>query len=263
MKSLFISPNAQRLFMPTLPLGLALVAVVVLGTMAVRAAELPIKDGQKIAFMGDSITEAGAGAPTGYVNLVIRGLEANGIKATAIPAGMSGHRATQMFRRLDRDVLSKKADWMTLSCGVNDIGFRDKGVPLALFKESVTKIIDQCQAAGVRVMILTATMTGEDQPNPTNQKLIAYNEILRTLAKERNCLLADLNADMQAAIAKAGVEKKGRVLTSDGVHMNPAGNQMMATGVLKAFGLSAEQIEKSQKSWTDAAPAAAPGSKAK
>ena len=112
-------------------------------------------------------------------------------------------------------------------------------------------------------MILTATMTGEDQPNPTNQKLIAYNEVLRTLAKEKNCLLADLNADMQTAIAKAGVEKKGRVLTRDGVHMNPAGNQMMAAGVLKAFGLSAEQIEKSQKSWTDAAPAAAPGSKAK
>jgi len=110
MRELFVSPNTERLNMPTLLLGLALVAAAVLGTMAVRAAELPVKDGQKIAFMGDSITEAGSQDPAGYVNLVIRGLEANGIKATAIPAGMSGHRATQMFRRLDRDVLSKKPD---------------------------------------------------------------------------------------------------------------------------------------------------------
>jgi len=219
-------------------------------TTALGASELPIKDGQKIAFMGDSITEGGANDPSGYVNLVIRGLEANGIKATAIPAGISGHRATQMLRRLDRDVLNK-ADWMTLSCGVNDVGFRDKGVPLALFKESVAKIIDQCQAAGVQVMVLTATMTGEDQANPTNQKLIGYNEILRALAREKHCLLADLNTDMQTAVKIAGAAAKGRALTCDGVHMNAAGNRMMATGVLKAFGLSTAQIARAEKSWVD------------
>ena len=64
------------------------------------------------------------------------------------------------------------------------------------------------QATGVKVMILTATMTGEDQSNPTNQKLIAYNEALRTLTGQKHCLLADLNADMQAAVKSTGAEKK-------------------------------------------------------
>ena len=31
--------------------------------------------------------------------------------------------------------------------------------------------------------------------------------------------------------------------------MNPAGNRMMATGVLRGFGLSAEQIQKAQADW--------------
>ena len=31
--------------------------------------------------------------------------------------------------------------------------------------------------------------------------------------------------------------------------MNPDGNKMMATGVLKAFGLSSAQLKKAQKSW--------------
>lgn len=116
--------------------------------------------------------------------------------------------------------------------------------------------MEKCQAAGIKVMILTSTMIGEDQPNANNQKLVLYNDFLRTLAKEKKCLLADLNADMQAAIATAGAEKKGNLLTGDGVHMNPAGDQMMAAGVLKAFGLTAEQLEKAKKSWAE--PARAP-----
>ena len=221
---------------------------------ALRAADLQVKEGQKIAFMGDSITQAGA-APKGYVTLVIRGLEAVGVKTTAIPAGISGHKSNNMLERLERDALSKKPDWMTLSCGVNDVWHGANGVPLDAYKVNITKIVDQCQAAGVKVMILTSTMIGEDEPNPTNQKLIAYNEFLRTLAKEKKCLLADLNADMQAIIAKAGPEKKGNILTSDGVHMAPAGNEMMATGVLRAFGLSDEQIAKAKESWADPKPA--------
>lgn len=221
-----------------------------LGGSFVRAQDLPIKDGQKIAFMGDSITQGGSHGPKGYVNMVVSGLEANGIKAVCIPAGISGHKSNDMLARLDRDVVSKKPDWMTLSCGVNDVWHGARGVPLDKYKENITKIVDTCQSAGIKVMILTSTMIGEDQPNANNQKLVAYNDFLKELAKEKKCLLADLNADMQAAIAKKDPAKKGNLLTADGVHMNPAGNQMMATGVLKAFGLNAEQIAKAEKKWS-------------
>ena len=208
-------------------------------------AEIAVASGQKIAFLGDSITQGGVG-PQGYVTLVMRGLEANGVKAACIPAGISGHKSNDMLGRLNNDVLAKKPDWMTLSCGVNDVWHGANGVPLDKYKENITKIVDQCQAAGVKVMILTSTMIGEDQPNPNNQKLVAYNDFLRALAKDKKCLLADLNAEMQAAIAKAGPDKKDNLLTVDGVHMNPAGNVMMAAGVLKGFGLSAAQISKAQ-----------------
>lgn len=224
---------------------------------ALVGGEIAVKEDQKIAFMGDSITQAGAG-PKGYVTLVIKSLEAAGVKTTAIPAGISGHKSNNMLERLDRDALSKKPDWMTLSCGVNDVWHGANGVPLDQYKINITKIVDQCQTVGVKVMILTSTMIGEDQPNPNNQKLAVYNDFLKELAKEKKCLLADLNADMQAIITKAGAEKKGNILTGDGVHMNPAGDQMMALGVLKAFGLSDEQLVKAKASWADPAPKPAP-----
>lgn len=227
----------------------AIFALAGMTATTVSAADIAVKDGQKIAFMGDSITQAGAG-PKGYVRLVISGLGANDVKATAIPAGISGHKSNQMLDRLDRDALNKKPDWMTLSCGVNDVWHGANGVPLDKYKENITKIVEKCEAAGVKVMILTSTMIGEDQPNANNQKLVAYNDFLKALAKEKKCLLADLNADMQAAIAKVGPEKKGNLLTGDGVHMNTAGNKMMATGVLRAFGLNAEQIAKAEQAWS-------------
>jgi hypothetical protein len=154
-----------------------------------------------------------------------------------------------MLDRLGRDVLSKKPDWMTLSCGVNDVWHGARGIPLPRYKSNITEIVTRAKAAGVKVMILTSTMIGEDQPNENNQKLTAYNEFLRQLAKEEECPLADLNADMQAALKGAGTPRQGNLLTTDGVHMNPFGNVMMAAGVLRAFGLSDAQMQKARAHW--------------
>lgn len=213
-------------------------------------AEPAVKTGQTIAFLGDSITQGGASNASGYVRLVISGLEANGIKATMIPAGISGHKSNQMLERLDKDVLAKKPDWMTLSCGVNDVWHGANGVPLDAYEKNITAIVERAQAAGIRVMILTATMIREDAGNSENQKLAPYNAFLRQLAADKKCLLADLNADMQAAL-KPGQHHEPQ-LTSDGVHMNPLGDRMMARGILRAFGLSDAELKKADDFWLSA-----------
>lgn len=201
----------------------------------------------KVAFLGDSITEQGAGTAGGYARLVVSGLEANGAKVTPVFAGISGHKSTDMLARLERDVLSKKPDWMTLSCGVNDVWHGTAGVPLDKYQANITSIVDQAQAAGVKVIILTATVI-QEVDNADNQKLALYNDFLRTLAAEKKCALADLNADMWKAI-KEGKNPEGRLLTGDGVHMNIDGNRLMATGVVKAFGLDDAQMQKAKEAW--------------
>jgi lysophospholipase L1-like esterase len=179
-------------------------------------------------------------------------LEANGVTVTPIGAGVSGHKSNQMLARLEKDVISKKPEWMTLSCGVNDVWHGANGVPLDAYKKNITEIVDKAQAAGIKVMILTSTMIGEDQSNANNQKLATYNEFLRELAKEKKCLLGDLNAEMQETLKKMDANPKANTLTGDGVHMNPLGDMMMATGVLKGFGLNEEQLKKAQDKWLDA-----------
>ena len=210
---------------------------------------IAVTSGEKIAFLGDSITAAGR-RPGGYCQLVLAALKDHGIEAIPVFAGIGGHKSNQMLARLEKDVLRHKPDWMTLSCGVNDVWHGARGVDLPSYKKNITAIVDQAQAAGVKVMLLTSTMIREDQANALNQKLAPYNDFLKALAKEKKCLLADLNADMQAALKEFPPDApKGKQLTSDGVHMNKAGNVMMARGVAKAFGLSDKQLDESAKKW--------------
>ena len=231
---------------------------------------LAVKSGEAIAFLGDSITAGGA-QKNGYITFVMDALNKEGLNVTSIPAGKSGHKSTDMLGRLDADVLSKKPQWMTLSCGVNDVwhfklklGQRTfQGVPLEDYKKNIRQIIEKAQAAGVKVMILTSTMIGEDPERELNKNLIPYNEFLREIAKEKKCLLADLSKDMHEQLKQIpDVKGKAKMfgepeyardiqnkLTTDGCHMNVKGNIMMAKGILRAFGLSEEKIAAAEKTW--------------
>lgn len=247
---------------------------ILLTTLAFTAcalrAELAIKSGETMAFMGDSITEGG-NKKGGYVSLVMAALKSNGLNIQHIPAGKSGNKSTDMLARLDQAVISKKPQWMTLSCGVNDVwhfklvlGNRTfEGVSIEDYKKNITAILDKAKAADIKVVILTSTMIGEDPTKELNQMMIPYNDFLRQMAKERNLPLADLNTDMQAQLKTIpdvpgkpkyfGKEFYGgdvqNKLTTDGCHMNAEGNKMMARGVLRALGMTTDQLAAAEKSW--------------
>lgn len=222
-----------------------LLAAICLCSFAAFAAPV-VKDGEKIAFLGDSITQFGD-RPDGYVRLVMDGLKRAGVNAVAIPAGVSGNKSNDMLRRLP-GVLVKKPDWLLLSCGVNDVGHGKNGVELPDFEKNISSILDQAKAAGVKVMILTPTACGEQPGNANNKKLAGYCEFLRKEAADRKLLLADLNRKMQDELT-AKKNLKGLKLTIDNLHMNGYGNQMMAAGVLETFGVTPAEVESSRKEW--------------
>lgn len=222
----------------------------VLACAPARAAEstLALKGGEKVAFLGDSITAQGWSQPGGYVRLVAAGLKANGVEITSLPAGVSGNSSKDMLARYSRDVLEKKPDWVTISCGVNDVWHGDRGVALEDYQKNMTSLVDQAQAVGIQVMLLTATPIMEEPENAFNAKLADYNAFLRVLAAEKHCLLADPNAAALAAIAAA--PKPRRTLTVDGVHPNPHGAELIAVSVLEAFGFDNSQVSKARAAWS-------------
>ena len=228
---------------------LAAIAASMLAIAASAAEPVMVKEGDKIAFLGDSITQFG-NRPAGYVNLVMKGLEVAGVtNAVKIPAGVYGHKSDNMRGRLQKDVLDKHPQWMTLSCGVNDVWHGARGVPLDAYKANISNILDRCAEAGVKVVVLTATMIGEDPNNGYNRKLAAYNGFLREEAATRDLPLADLYADMRSLLKTYPPEATGNKLTVDGVHMAWDGDRMMARGILLALGVSKGKIPEIEAAW--------------
>jgi lysophospholipase L1-like esterase len=205
-----------------------------------------VEDGQTVAFLGDSITGLGWMLPGGFLHLVTDGLAANGIHTTPICAGVAGNRSNDMLARVDSDVISKKPDWMLLSCGVNDVW--SKTIELDAFKTNITAIVDKAQAAGIKVMILTPTPINETSTE-FNPKLAGYVDFMKELAKERNLPCADVNRAWVDYLAANPDPANHNILTVDGVHPNPDGYQLFAKTILAAFGATPDQIATADKAW--------------
>lgn len=215
-----------------------------------------VQTGEKLAFLGDSIT-AGGGDYGYYCRLVIHGLKRNGVDAApGVFAGISGNTSADMLARLDKDVLVHKPDWVILAAGVNDIWHGDPTVKIGVFqpkpgmgvgledyRKNVTTIADRCAAAGAKLVLTTITPILEDPQFKLNIKAQAYNAFLHDLAKELNLRIAPLHEDMFAEIAK------GTRLTSDGVHPTEVGHRLMAKGILHTLGLSKSDTDELEKEW--------------
>ena len=202
--------------------------------------------GPKIAFLGDLVT---TGLPAGYAQQVIRGLEANGIKASMILVGNAGP-SDRMLAQLDEEVIATKPDLMVLNCGVSD-AWGERSIDQ--YREAMRGIVEKAQAAKIRVVIATSTMADEDPSQRFNKAITGYNTFLRELAKENKCMLADFDMPTAVSVAGGGAQsKRGRVvLVSDYVYLNPLGNQLMALCILKTLGLNPTQIQTARNSWID------------
>jgi acyl-CoA thioesterase-1 len=210
-----------------------------------------LKGVHRIVCLGDSITEQG-GQPGGYVNLLQRYLSAlyPVHQIQVFNAGISGHKATDMQARFQRDVLSKNPDLVTISVGVNDVwhGFYDnhpagdgpRGVALPLYREKLLEMVNAAKAAKAKVALVSPTLIYENLSGPENAKLDTYVAEMRSIAKERGCIFVDLNSAFKDLV-RAYQKRAGHtsnLLTVDGVHMNPAGNRVMTSGILRAFGVA-------------------------
>ncbi len=209
-----------------------------------------LKDGDVFVFLGDSITQAGA-QPEGYVSLFQLFCDVNGYEIKIVNAGIGGHKSNDMLARLEKDVLSHKPNWVSISCGVNDVwhSFSPNltGVPLPDYQKNMTEIVDRCLQSGAKVILLTATPIMEKIDSPENQKLKDYNEFLRQLAKEKKIILCDLNQTFTQWYKQKLNDEN--LMTTDGVHMNPRGNRVMATEIVKSLGAKANELAQAKKRW--------------
>lgn len=232
--------------MPT-PRLLTLAALVLIPA-ALRAGgdagRVPLQKGDRVVFLGDSIT-AGGVRPGGYVTLVKEALakQSPDLGVEVIGAGISGNKVPDLQKRLERDVLSKKPGVVVIYIGINDVWHGEKdparGTDPARFEEGLKEVVGRCTAAGARVLLCTPTVIGElpGKANALDAKLDQYAELSRKVAREAKVPLCDLRrAFLDHEEAQNAGKKDRGVLTTDRVHLNDAGNRLVAETILKHLG---------------------------
>jgi acyl-CoA thioesterase-1 len=228
--------------------------------------EVAIKNGDTLGLLGDSITVAGE-RDGGYGQLVKSGLAAHSIRITAHFDAASGANSQNLIERSAVAAIARKPRILTISCGVNDAKSGGNQCPLEKFRENIATIIDRAAAQGIRVLVLTTTAWESHAADAWNMNIAAkrneeikpYNDCLRALAKDKHCLLVDMNAAFVAYI-QANDGSRGFLTNADGIHPSPAGHRLMALTLLRAFGLGEAQLVTVQKRWDEeqAARPAAP-----
>jgi isoamyl acetate esterase len=203
----------------------------------------PLKKGERIVFLGDSITQAGVGK-TGYVTLIKNTLaeKHKDLGIEVIGAGISGNKVPDLQKRLDKDVLSKKPTLVVIYIGINDVWHSEmkppRGTPKDVYEAGLKDIIGKIKDAGARVVLCTPTVIGEKKAgtNKLDAQLDEYADISRKVAKETGVQLCDLRKAFADHLHENNPDDKEKgVLTGDRVHLNEAGNKLVAETILKAI----------------------------
>jgi len=195
----------------------------------------------KVIFFGDSITRAGVN-PGGYITLMQETVrEYTNPKYELIGAGIGGNKVYDLFLRFEDDVLSKRPDVVVIYIGVNDVWHKQTsqtGTDLNKFTAFYIAMITKLQSAGIKVIVCTPAVIGEriDFSNSLDGDLNQYSNTIRELAAKYNCGLIDLRkAFLDYNLNNNPENKESGILTTDRVHLNPAGNKLVADLMLKAL----------------------------
>ncbi len=197
---------------------------------------------KKVVFFGDSITQAGVG-PTGYITKLQKLIDQKGEmqKFELFGAGIGGNKIYDLYLRHEADVLAKNPDHVVIYVGVNDVWHKKTygtGTDPDKFEKFYQALIQKFLDNKIKVTLTTPACIGEknDFSNDSDGDIIQYSKIIRGLATKNKLNLVDLNKQFHDYSLNNNPENKDKgILTTDRVHLNEAGNQLVAEAMYEAI----------------------------
>jgi isoamyl acetate esterase len=198
---------------------------------------------KKIVFFGDSITQMGVNKG-GYIDRMQTALSDMGAqgKYELIGAGVGGNKVYDLYLRMEEDVLDKRPSVVVIYVGINDVWHKTSGTGTDIdkYEKFYVAIIKKLQAKKIKVAVCTPSVIGEKKGNgnPQDADLNAYSDVIRRLAGSMDCTLIDLRKTfLEYEEANNPDNKESGILTTDRVHLNDKGNQLLAGEMMKALAL--------------------------
>jgi len=206
-----------------------------------------LKDGDRVVFYGDSITDQRLYTTFTETFVVTR---FPNLKVTFVHSGWGGDRVTgggggPVDVRLKRDVIAYRPTVVTIMLGMNDGGYKPFDEPtFQTYATGYRHIVETLKSAlpAVRFTLLQPSPFDDVTRPPDfaggyNAVLVRYSQFVKELADQQQASLADLNTPVVAALRRAS-EIGGdlaRSILPDRVHPGPSGHLLMAEALLKAW----------------------------
>ena len=248
---------------------LYLLVLASLGALPLHGNGFQIHDGDRVVFLGDSITEQRL--YTTYIeaytlarypkwNLTFRntgwGGDTSWLRQRAHPDEKQLFAANpeeqqkmvtdSVARGLSRDVLPLKPTFVTVKFGMNDhayVKFRED--IFRAYVRSQTEIAKDLDANGARVAFLTPQPIEEKRADPDkderNQSLRQFSDGLKEVASKSGSVFVDQFAPYMDMLLRERTNNPSYTIgAGDAVHPGPTGHTVMAWAILKGLGASAE-----------------------
>lgn len=205
----------------------------------------------RIVAFGDSITNgAGLAKPEAesFRRLVQQALaEKLAMPIEVLNAGVNGDIVTKAIDRLERDVLDRKPELVTVMFGGNEAGFyrpETNGfadtprVSREQFKTTVGAIVDRLRAAGITVLLMTCPPMTERywgmrlepyQKHGINFLVKDYAQAMREVAAEKKVELVDVYRAFDE-------HPERKAYFPDGLHPDARGHRVIADLLVERLG---------------------------
>lgn len=228
---------------------LRIAALILLAASSVRAEEKPfsLKDGDRVVFYGDSITDQRL-YTTFTESYVVTRFPAWNVAFTH--SGWGGDRVTgggggPIDVRLGRDVVPYKPTVVTVMLGMNDASYRlfDEKI-FGTYKDGYQHLVSALKKdlPGVRLTLIGPSPFDDVTRPPMfeggyNAVLVRYSQFVKELAQKEGGEFADLNTSVVEATRRANETDHNLAvqLNPDRVHPGPSGQLLMAGALLKAW----------------------------
>jgi lysophospholipase L1-like esterase len=212
---------------------------------------MKLEHGQKLLFIGDSITDCERAKPEGeglfaalgkgYVSFVDGLLQAVypelGIRV--VNKGINGHTVRDLLVRWQEDVINQKPDWLSIMIGINDVWrqydtpfITDWHVYLDEYEDTLRKLITETKPSVKEIVLMTPFYLEINEQDAMRRSMDQYGQVVKKIAEETNCLFVDTQAAFNVVLN----ELYSATLAWDRVHPSTAGHMVLARAFLKEIG---------------------------
>lgn len=215
-----------------------------------KPAGLGLKNGDRVIFIGDSITHQCQ--YTQYVEDFFYTRYPK-LRLHFRNAGVSGDRAADALNRFEDDIASFKPTVATVLLGMNDGSYQDFSPEIfKTYAEGMTKLLDRLDALKVRVFLMSPTMfdhqafeqmVAKDPARAKNKTPENYNAVLayfgkwgQEQARKRGYGFIDMFGPLNKLTTEGRIKDPNFTLIADAIHPGGDGQFVMAYSMIEAFG---------------------------